>query len=675
MDKLERLRREINTTDATILQMLAKRRELSRQVIEDKAISGRPLRDEKREEELLARLIAEGRDLGLDAHHVTRIFHEVIDDSVRCQQLYLLEGSQPQTDEKKVAYQGIAGAYSHLAAQKFFAREKTSPVYVGYPTFQEVVTAVETGETDFALLPIENTTAGSINEVYDLLSSADLHILGEEIFPVEHCLLAIEDVPLSKIRRILSHPQGLAQCVRFLSTLENCQREYYADTAMAVRKVKEDNDLSQAAIASEEAGRLYGLKVLKRHLADQPNNYTRFLVVSTTNHTVDTRIPCKTSLVLATRDEEGALLRSLTLLHEHRLNLTKLESRPRPGYPFQYLFYLDFVGNLSDPNVAAAVDRLRDVTAFLKILGSYPIEQRRRTAPRLEDIVPPSKPQVTQAHNSAEGQATPETEPTALQPPRRLAERGARSTDTAVGIGETIFGGDEFAVIGGPRHIKSQEKILTQARELREAGGKVFLAQKYIADAGPGTRSELSSEILEQVVEACSQYDVAVVADISSPARVQAVARAVDALLVAGHNMQNAELLRAAGKSSRPVILQRRVTATVDELLSAAEAILAQGNHQIILCECGRRVYDSAGHGVTVDLASIPSLRARTHLPVVIDPRGVIDRSHLHAIAEAGRLVGAHGILLAVDSDGNDDAIDLGAFTNIVRTLYLGAGK
>ena len=181
------------------------------------------------------------------------------------------------------------------------------------------------------------------------------------------------------------------QCEKFLSSLENCQGESFADTAMAVRKVKEDNDLSQAAIASEDAAKLYGLKVLKRHLADQRNNYTRFLVAmkkpTDPVEPVDARIPCKTSLVLATSHEEGALLRALSLLHEHGINLTKLESRPRPGYPFQYRFFLDFEGNIADEYVAVAVEGLKEVTSFLRVLGSYPMEQRGRTAPLQESVV------------------------------------------------------------------------------------------------------------------------------------------------------------------------------------------------------------------------------------------------------------------------------------------------
>jgi chorismate mutase/prephenate dehydratase len=273
-----------------------------------------------------------------------------------------------------VVFQGIEGAYSHLAARRFFSKSLDRVTFLGFPTFAGAVEAVERGGADYAFLPIENTTAGSINEVYDLLSRANLSIVGESIFPIEHCLLAVRDVPIANIRRVYSHPQALAQCMKFLSRLENCEIKYYTDTAMAARKVKEDQDLSQAAIASREAGMRYGLKVLEIDIADGRKNYTRFLVIASTPIEVDSQIPAKTSLVLAVIHKQGALLKALSVLHRHRINLTKLESRPRPDTPFQYLFYMDFEGNRADGNIKAALKKLSSVTSFIKVLGSYPRE-------------------------------------------------------------------------------------------------------------------------------------------------------------------------------------------------------------------------------------------------------------------------------------------------------------
>ncbi len=330
---LKKFRDDINEVDDRILELLARRRQLVGGVIQYKDLKDLQLRDAHREEQLLARLIAKGRRIGLDAHAVTKIFHEIIDDSLKAQQLYLQRSRNPAAtaDSVRIAYQGMEGNFSHMAARKYFADREEVSTFMGYPTFAEVVQAVEEGVADYGLLPVENTTAGVINEVYDLLLHTKLNIVGEDIFQIRHCLLAIEVIPLSKIRRVLSQWQALAQCSRFLAQLENCQKEPMVDTALAVRKVKEDQDLSQAAIASEESARLYGLKVLERDITDQPDNLTRFIVVAPKAINVDLRIPAKTSLIIATAHEAGALMQALVVLQRHGINMTKLESRPRRG--------------------------------------------------------------------------------------------------------------------------------------------------------------------------------------------------------------------------------------------------------------------------------------------------------------------------------------------------------
>ena len=314
MDELDKLRKEINSVDERILEALANRRKLAEQVIQAKDQLGTPIRDAVREEQLLDNLIAKGRSRGLDAHLVTRVFHEIIDDSIRSQQLHLLDYDKAEL--QRVAFQGIEGAYGESAGRKYFSPYLDRTLFVGIPTLEQVVNAVEDEDVDYGLLPVENTAAGSINEVYDLLSCAQLSIVGEEVLRVEHCLLAVDDVPLANIRQIYSHPQALAECMKFVSKLPNCQALPYADSAMAVKKVKEEKDPSLAAIASEEAGRLYGLKVLRRNIEDQQNNFTRFLVLAKKPATIDLRIPCKTSLIMATSHEEGSLLKALSLLHE-----------------------------------------------------------------------------------------------------------------------------------------------------------------------------------------------------------------------------------------------------------------------------------------------------------------------------------------------------------------------
>mgnify|MGYP005832935701 CR=1 FL=1 len=670
MDELDALRNEIDGIDEKILEALSRRRELSGRVIETKAHREIPLRDERREEELLSRLIQKGKRHGLDAHFVTRVFHEIIDDSLRSQQLFLLRsGNEAPPGTWKVAFQGIEGAYSHLAAEKFFAHREGEVRFTGYPTFAEVVRAVEGEAEDYAFLPIENTTAGSINEVYDLLTQASLSIVGEEVFRVEHCLLALEDVPLANIRRIFSHPQALTQCMKFLSTLRDCRPEYFADTAMAVRKVKEDGDPAQAAIASEEAGRRYGLKVLRRGIADQPENYTRFLVAARRPVKVDPRIPAKTSLVIAVPHEAGALLRALSVLQRHGINLTKLESRPMPGTPFQYLFYLDFEGNIATENVRTALDALSGATSFLKILGTYPVETRTRTAPDLRAILAASASEPA-PRAPAEPAAGPE------EGDRRLASRAKKPEDTVITVKDVRIGGPQLVLIAGPSAVESAEQILACARQVRECGGQVLRGGIFRPRTSPTAFPGLGLEGLRLLVEAAREYDLPVLSEVTSPDDVEAVARLADILLVGARNMQNYALLSEVGSVNRPVLLKRGLMATLEEFLDAAEYILERGNRQVILCERGIRTFETVTRN-TLDLASIPVLKRRTHLPVVVDPSRAAGRRDLvRPLALAARVLGPHGILLEIHprpeealADGAQ-ALSFPEFAELARELY-----
>jgi chorismate mutase/prephenate dehydratase len=271
----------------------------------------------------------------------------------------------------QVGYQGSAGAYSYLAAGQYFAARRHQLDCHGFRTFAELVRAVEERSMDYGMLPVENTTAGSINEAYDLMESAGVHAVGEAVFRVEHCLVVLEPIPVERIRRIASHPQALAQCSEFLATLTECTIESYADTAMAVTKVVHDRDPAQAAIASQEAARRHALQVIKRDIGNELDNYTRFLVIAAEPVPCREGVACKTSLVFATAHERGALARCIDVFAAHDLNLTKLESRPRRGKPFEYLFYLDFEGDAAQPAPRAALDELAGRTGFLKVLGSY----------------------------------------------------------------------------------------------------------------------------------------------------------------------------------------------------------------------------------------------------------------------------------------------------------------
>lgn len=372
---LGNLRHRLDTADRRLLEALADRQRLVRETARVKAGAADFVRDPEREESLLEARRETAREMGLDSFFVARLYRQILDHSVRFQTDHLVGHHGPQRAERAltIAYQGTEGAYSHIAAQHHFDGRGPGVAYRGSETFRQALEAVEEEAADYALLPIENTTAGSINEVYDLLAEKRLWLVGEEVLKVEHCLVALEKVPLTHVRRVASHPQALAQCSRFLARLAHCRVESYADTAMAARRLLEERDLSAAAIASEEAARLYGLRVLARDVADQEGNYTRFVTVAREPVRPDLRIPCKTSLAFVTLHEQGALVRCLRVLADHGLNLTKLESRPVLGSPWKYQFYADFEGNAADPKVDRALSELERVTRRMRVLGSYPV--------------------------------------------------------------------------------------------------------------------------------------------------------------------------------------------------------------------------------------------------------------------------------------------------------------
>lgn len=664
MDPLDKLRKSINSVDDKILSALAARRKLSEKILKHKSKTGKPLRDTVREEELLTRLILSGRGVGLDAHLVTRVFQELIDDSVRSQQMDLIgRSNDSQRGSKRVGFQGIEGAFSHLAARKFFSGAKSEVTYNGFPTFEATVKALLESSVDYAFLPIENTTAGSINEVYDLLSRSNLHLVGEEIFPVEHCLLALADVPLGNIRRVYSHPQALAQCMKFLSTLENCELQYFPDTAMAVRKVKEDNDLSSAAVASAEAGRLYGLKVLKKGLADLRENYTRFLVAAREPIKVDARIPAKTSLLMATRHEEGALLRALSILHHHKINLTKLESRPKGGTRFEYLFYVDFEGNVASPEVSAALEELGGATSYLKILGSYPMEARGKTKPKAS--IPGPRPTTGEV-----------LAPEKSSPGYKLASRQSGTTDTIINVRGVKIGGPEFVVIAGPCAVESREQILSCARFVKENGGHILRGGCFKPRTSPYSFQGLGFEALDWLAEAGRQYELPVITEVLSPADVEPVARLADIVQIGARNMQNFSLLKEVGRVNKPVCLKRGMMATIDEFLNAAEYILGHGNRQVILCERGIRTFETMTRN-TLDLGAIPILKRLTHLPIIVDPSHAAgQRDLVMPLALAARAVEPYGMMVEIHpnpekalSDG-PQSLRFEEFAELMRRMH-----
>jgi len=265
-----------------------------------------------------------------------------------------------------VAFQGERGAYSEEAIYQFFGSEvETQPCR----SLEGIFEAVESGATDYGALPVENSTAGSINQAYDLLLDHDLRIWGEVILRVRHALLAPPSTALADIQRVRSHPQALVQCERYLSN-HGWTPETAYDTAGSARDLAAAPEPGVAAIASRLAGQLYELEELDYGIEDSFYNYTRFFILS---HQEPPRAQrSKTSLVFTTRHQPGALYECMGEFARRRINLTKIESRPRLNRPWQYIFYLDFEGHCQDPECEAALMGLLRRSSFVKLFGSYP---------------------------------------------------------------------------------------------------------------------------------------------------------------------------------------------------------------------------------------------------------------------------------------------------------------
>jgi prephenate dehydratase len=268
-----------------------------------------------------------------------------------------------------VAFQGEPGAYSEIAVLQLFPDARPLPT----ATFREVFDRVESGEADWGVLPIENSLTGSIKENYDLLSERSLTLVGETIVAVQHCLMALPDQHLADIREVLSHPQGLEQCSDFLRRLAAETVPAY-DTAGSAKLIRQEMRLGAAAIASRRAAELYRLAILAERIQNQADNFTRFVAIAPPGKTppFNPAAPRKSSIILSLPNEPGSLHQALGVLARRGIQLTRLESRPNRMKPWEYLFYLDFEGDLHEPRIEAAMAELAQTAASIVPLGSYP---------------------------------------------------------------------------------------------------------------------------------------------------------------------------------------------------------------------------------------------------------------------------------------------------------------
>ncbi|MEE9432047.1 MAG: bifunctional 3-deoxy-7-phosphoheptulonate synthase/chorismate mutase [Melioribacteraceae bacterium] len=641
------VRKDINKVDSDILRLLAERRKLSHKVADSKENSDKPIRDLERESELLSKIIGVGKEVGLDSHYTSKIFYNIIDDSIRLQQKHFQTSIfNTESNVIRIAIQGIDGSYSSLAAKKFFAQYKKEIIFISKKRFDQVAKEVEEGRADFTLLPIENTTSGGINEVYDLLVHTTLSIVGEETYQVKHCLVGTKDSKVSKLKKIYAHYQAAAQCDKFISTLPDCSVEYFADTAMSVQQISEENNPECGAIASEDAANLFDVKILEKGISNQEENYTRFIICSKKSQKLDSRIPAKTSLVLATAHTSGSLLEALTVFKKYDVNIDKLESRPILGNPWEEMFYLDFEGNIQDEKIKGLIDDLGLHTRFMKVLGCYPtteIEKAKFNKLAKDGNVESTDKTITEPIEKKKKVSKPKS--------YKLASRDYKPEDTIIKVNGVEIGGDNFIVMGGPCSVESHDQIFACARHAKESGTNILRGGCFKPRTSPYSFQGMEFEGLDELQAAGKKYDLPIITEVLAPEQVADVALQSDILQIGARNMQNFSLLKEVGRVHRPVMLKRGMMSSIDELLNAAEYILAHGNRQVILCERGIRTFETATRN-TLDLGVIPFLKELTHLPIIVDPSHAIGvRDKIAPLAKAAKVVGAHGVMVEFHPD------------------------
>jgi chorismate mutase/prephenate dehydratase len=655
---LRELRQALDKIDEDLVGLIARRMDTVARVIREKKGQAGGIRDPRREHEILTRVEALARTAGVSAPLARRIFSEILANSV-ARQASTLTGLAPGAEALRVAYVGTPYTYNHLASEKFVAEIGQQAEFLGLPSIKEAVAALEAGSVDLALLNIESTAAGSLNQVYDVLREKDLHIVGEETVTIDLCLCGVAEVPLQVLEQVLSHPLALDQCSQFIEALPRARPVPAVDTAEALRLVAERQDPTQAAIGSPEGAEAHGLMVLRRGIGNHEEILHRYVVLARSPTQFDPRIPCKTSLILTARHEQGSLLRCLQALSEHGISLTKLESRPNPDRPWEYMFFIDFEGNISDPAVAEGLGQLRARALYLKVLGCYPSKARPVEA-HLTGLsgTPPAGTPV-----AATEPPPPSTPPRPRTRQHGLADRAAQPDDTLVRVGNLLIGGNGFVVMAGPASVESEAEILETAQFVRAGGAHVLRGRVPTPEAR------------DWLTAAGRSVGMPVVTEVLSPEDVRPLADRVDILQVGARNMQNFALLRELGRVNRPVLLKRGLSATIDEWLAAADYILSQGNGQVILCERGIRTFESATAS-TLDLSAVVVLKERTHLPVVVDPsQGTGRRDYVAPMAWAARACGAHGLLIEVHprpgnatSDGQQ-SLDFSGFTGLMAGL------
>lgn len=376
MKDLLELRDQIDAIDEQIVTLFEERLKISEEVANYKIANGKKVFDKDREHAKLKTLTALAHS-DFSRHGIEELFQQIMSMSRKLQYQLLAQsgatGRLPfiavddiDRENIRVVYQGVEGAYSHAAMMEYFGRNVNC---FHVQKWRDAMEAIAEGAADYAVLPIENSSAGIVADNYDLLVNFENYIVGEQVIKCEHALLGLPGTDLSQIRKVYSHQQALSQCEEFLDRHREWQQIPFDNTARAAKKVAEDGDPTQAAVGSHFAAEYFGLEVLADHIYYNKANSTRFIIV--TNQRIFRRDAQKISICFEVPHYSGALYNILSHFIYNNVNMSKIESRPIPGRNWEYRFFVDFDGNLNDSAVKNALRGIREEAINMKILGNY----------------------------------------------------------------------------------------------------------------------------------------------------------------------------------------------------------------------------------------------------------------------------------------------------------------
>ena len=376
MEELLKLREEIDKIDNEMVALYEKRMKIAEGVAKYKIATGKKVFDREREVSKLQTLSAKAES-EFTRVGIIELFEHIMAVSRKKQYQLLTESGLVETLEleavdsfempnARIVFQGVAGAYSQQAMTEYFGTECDS---FHVETWKDAMEAIRNGKADFAVLPIENSSAGIVSENYDLLVEYDNYIVAEQVIQIKHALLGLPEAELSDITAVYSHPQALMQCGDYLYEHSDWEKISLKNTAVAAKKVMEDGEKSQAAIASQLTAQIYGLKVLDENISNSQNNATRFIIV--TNKKICAKAANKISICFEIAHESGSLYHMLSHFIYNNINMTNIQSRPIKGKAWEYRFFVDFEGRLEDTGVINALRGIKEEASSMKILGTY----------------------------------------------------------------------------------------------------------------------------------------------------------------------------------------------------------------------------------------------------------------------------------------------------------------